>query len=108
MAPIWCHINPSRCRAPVHHRQVEHGFDGEPLASRQLDSSSGYRPGDHHRVAGAVTTHRALPRPRLERHLQFRLATALNGNQTRRYDNRKLRDQIAVVLGEQRPRTPPH
>ena len=39
--------------------------------------------------------------------LQQRLATALEDNDNLRDDNRKLRDQIAVLLGEQRAATVP-
>ena len=39
--------------------------------------------------------------------LQQRLATALEDNHTLRDDNRKLRDQIAVLLGQQRAATIP-
>lgn len=42
-----------------------------------------------------------------ETSLQQRLATALQDNHTLRDDNRKLRDQIAVLLGEQRAATIP-
>jgi cell division protein FtsB len=115
---VAAHPGHSRSRARAAIRQLDH--DGVAVtftavaAAADVSRSLLYRDPDLHAEISRLRTHQPrgpIRRPAAERtsddSLQQRLATLLDDNHALRDENRKLRDQIAVLLGQQRAATKP-